>query len=186
MGKCPGAFSIVGGEMLCPGGSCHQCWLCFELSAGQTAVRTLNRVAMTHPMAVTNSNIEMEALIPDVNRSIATLAISTLLKTGAHSCNGCVLWAWGGRKFGRGQVPTFQVVLADRGHWRKAVSCTCMRTVLRAERFEKTTSRDKGNAGVQPSFGFASCDRLQPHHGSLHTTGSGIHSSWVFCAHTYL
>jgi hypothetical protein len=133
-------------------------------------VRTLNRVAMTHPMAVTNSNIEMEALIPDVNRSIATLAISTLLKTGAHSCNGCVLWAWGGRKFGRGQVPTFQVVLADRGHWRKAVSCTCMRTVLRAERFEKTTSRDKGNAGVQPSFGFASCDRLQPHHGSLHTT----------------
>ena len=157
-----------------------------NVSACQTAVRTLNRVAMTHPMAVTNCNIEMEALITDLNRSIATLAINTLLKTGAHSCNGCVLWAWGGRKFGRGQVPTFQVVLADRGHWRKAVSCTCVRTVLRAERFEKTTSRDKGNAGVQPSFGFASCDRLQPHHGSLHTTGSGIYSSWVFCAHTYL
>jgi coatomer protein complex subunit gamma len=45
-------------------------------------VRTLNRVAMTHPMAVTNCNIDMEALITDQNRSIATLAITTLLKTG--------------------------------------------------------------------------------------------------------
>ena len=46
------------------------------------AVRTLNKVAMTHPMAVTNCNIDMEALISDSNRSIATLAITTLLKTG--------------------------------------------------------------------------------------------------------
>ena len=37
---------------------------------------------MTHPMAVTNCNIDMEALISDSNRSIATLAITTLLKTG--------------------------------------------------------------------------------------------------------
>jgi coatomer protein complex subunit gamma len=48
------------------------------------AVRTLNRVAMTHPMAVTNCNIDMESLISDANRSIATLAITTLLKTGAR------------------------------------------------------------------------------------------------------
>ena len=47
-----------------------------------TAVRTLNQVAMTHPMAVTNCNIDMESLISDSNRSIATLAITTLLKTG--------------------------------------------------------------------------------------------------------
>ena len=45
-------------------------------------MRTLNKVAMTHPMAVTNCNIDMEALISDSNRSIATLAITTLLKTG--------------------------------------------------------------------------------------------------------
>lgn len=38
---------------------------------------------MTHPMAVTNCNIDMESLITDQNRSIATLAITTLLKTGA-------------------------------------------------------------------------------------------------------
>jgi len=49
------------------------------------AVRTLNKVAMTHPMAVTNCNIDMESLITDQNRSIATLAITTLLKTGNES-----------------------------------------------------------------------------------------------------
>jgi coatomer protein complex subunit gamma len=37
---------------------------------------------MTHPLAVTNCNIDMETLISDQNRSIATLAITTLLKTG--------------------------------------------------------------------------------------------------------
>ena len=40
------------------------------------------QVAMTHPLAVTNCNMDMEALIGDANRSIATLAITTLLKTG--------------------------------------------------------------------------------------------------------
>ncbi|KAL9269657.1 Coatomer subunit gamma-like protein, partial [Drosera capensis] len=49
------------------------------------AVRTLNKVAMTHPTAVTNCNIDMESLISDQNRSIATLAITTLLKTGNES-----------------------------------------------------------------------------------------------------
>ncbi|KAJ6832871.1 coatomer subunit gamma-2 [Iris pallida] len=49
------------------------------------AVRTLNKVAMTHPLAVTNCNIDMESLISDQNRSIATLAITTLLKTGNES-----------------------------------------------------------------------------------------------------
>ncbi|GMH35804.1 hypothetical protein BSKO_03672 [Bryopsis sp. KO-2023] len=47
-----------------------------------SAVRILNKVAMTHPMAVANCNIDMESLISDPNRSIATLAITTLLKTG--------------------------------------------------------------------------------------------------------
>ncbi|XP_059653824.1 coatomer subunit gamma-2-like [Cornus florida] len=49
------------------------------------AIRTLNKVAMSHPMAVTNCNIDMESLISDQNRSIATLAITTLLKTGNES-----------------------------------------------------------------------------------------------------
>lgn len=49
------------------------------------AVRTLNKVAMSHPAAVTACNLDLENLITDTNRSIATLAITTLLKTGAES-----------------------------------------------------------------------------------------------------
>eukprot|EP00095_Tigriopus_kingsejongensis_P010714 maker-scaffold179_size282488-snap-gene-1.26 protein:Tk10714 transcript:maker-scaffold179_size282488-snap-gene-1.26-mRNA-1 annotation:"coatomer subunit gamma-2" len=49
------------------------------------AVRTLNQVSMTHPAAVTACNLDLENLITDTNRSIATLAITTLLKTGAES-----------------------------------------------------------------------------------------------------
>lgn len=49
------------------------------------AVRTLNRIAMIHPSAVTPCNMDMEGLINDSNRSIATLAITTLLKTGSES-----------------------------------------------------------------------------------------------------
>lgn len=49
------------------------------------AVRTLNKVAITHRGAVSTCNLEMENLITDSNRSIATLAITTLLKTGTES-----------------------------------------------------------------------------------------------------
>lgn len=49
------------------------------------AVRTLNKVAMSHPAVVNACNMELENLITDPNRSIATLAITTLLKTGAES-----------------------------------------------------------------------------------------------------
>ena len=49
------------------------------------AVRALNKVAMTHPLSVANCNIDMESLISDQNRSVATLAITTLLKTGNES-----------------------------------------------------------------------------------------------------
>merc|ERR1719491_1486845 len=49
------------------------------------AVRTLNQVSMTHPAAVTACNLDLENLITDSNRSIATLAITTLLKTGSES-----------------------------------------------------------------------------------------------------
>jgi hypothetical protein len=40
---------------------------------------------MTHPAAVTACNLDLENLITDSNRSIATLAITTLLKTGKSS-----------------------------------------------------------------------------------------------------
>ena len=49
------------------------------------AMRALGKVALTHPLSVSNCNIDMESLISDSNRSIATLAITTLLKTGNES-----------------------------------------------------------------------------------------------------
>jgi len=48
------------------------------------AVRTLNEVAMKHPNTITRCNEDMETLITDSNKSIATLAITTLLKTGSE------------------------------------------------------------------------------------------------------
>eukprot|EP01121_Diplochlamys_sp_Union-15-3_P013035 TRINITY_DN3990_c0_g1_i2.p1 TRINITY_DN3990_c0_g1~~TRINITY_DN3990_c0_g1_i2.p1 ORF type:complete len:700 (+),score=124.59 TRINITY_DN3990_c0_g1_i2:312-2102(+) len=45
------------------------------------AIRTLNKVASDHPHAIAGScTFDMEGLINDVNRNIATLAITTLLK----------------------------------------------------------------------------------------------------------
>lgn len=49
------------------------------------AVKTLNKISITHPAAVTACNLDLENLISDQNRSIATLAITTLLKTGSES-----------------------------------------------------------------------------------------------------
>eukprot|EP01102_Stenamoeba_stenopodia_P007090 TRINITY_DN1980_c3_g1_i1.p1 TRINITY_DN1980_c3_g1~~TRINITY_DN1980_c3_g1_i1.p1 ORF type:complete len:879 (-),score=208.25 TRINITY_DN1980_c3_g1_i1:193-2829(-) len=48
------------------------------------ATRTLNKVAITHPLAVTVCNLDLENLITDSNRYIATLSITTLLKTGSE------------------------------------------------------------------------------------------------------
>lgn len=50
-----------------------------------SAVRALNKIAMNHPNAVMACNVDLENLITDNNRSIATLAITTLLKTGNES-----------------------------------------------------------------------------------------------------
>ena len=49
------------------------------------AVKTLNKISISHPAAVTACNLDLENLITDQNRSIATLAITTLLKTGNES-----------------------------------------------------------------------------------------------------
>lgn len=46
------------------------------------AVKTLSKLAQTLPQSVAALNLEMENLITDSNRSIATYAITTLLKVG--------------------------------------------------------------------------------------------------------
>ncbi|KAJ1501928.1 coatomer subunit gamma [Coelomomyces lativittatus] len=49
------------------------------------ALRTLNRLAHINPSLVVSCNLDMEALISDQNRSVATFAITTLLKTGTEA-----------------------------------------------------------------------------------------------------
>ncbi|KAF8559932.1 coatomer subunit gamma [Imleria badia] len=46
------------------------------------ATRTLAALALTHPGSVAACNVDLENLIADPNRSVATYAITTLLKTG--------------------------------------------------------------------------------------------------------
>ncbi|QRW11969.1 coatomer subunit gamma [Ceratobasidium sp. AG-Ba] len=46
------------------------------------AIRTLSALAAVHPASVAACNLDMENLITDSNRSVATYAITTLLKTG--------------------------------------------------------------------------------------------------------
>ncbi|KAJ3375519.1 coatomer subunit gamma [Allomyces arbusculus] len=49
------------------------------------ALRTLHQLAQVNASLVTACNIDMEQLVSDSNRSIATFAITTLLKTGTES-----------------------------------------------------------------------------------------------------
>mmetsp|Transcript_33464 Transcript_33464/g.106845 ORF Transcript_33464/g.106845 Transcript_33464/m.106845 type:complete len:850 (-) Transcript_33464:784-3333(-) len=49
------------------------------------AMRALSRVSTARPAALVKCNDDMEALISDSNRSVATFAITTLLKTGSES-----------------------------------------------------------------------------------------------------
>ena len=67
------------------------------------AMRTLAQVANTQPRVVSKCNEDLEALIGDVNRSIATLAITTLLKTGSENSIDRLLK----------QISTFLTEIAD-------------------------------------------------------------------------
>jgi coatomer protein complex subunit gamma len=51
------------------------------------AARTLAALALTHPASVATCNIDLETLIADPNRSVATYAITTLLKVPPRFCN---------------------------------------------------------------------------------------------------
>lgn len=44
------------------------------------ATRTLAALALIHPASVSTCNVDLESLIADPNRSVATYAITTLLK----------------------------------------------------------------------------------------------------------
>jgi len=67
------------------------------------AMRTLAMIANTQPRVVSKCNEDLEALIGDANRSIATLAITTLLKTGSENSIDRLLK----------QISTFLTEIAD-------------------------------------------------------------------------
>jgi coatomer protein complex subunit gamma len=67
------------------------------------AIRTLNRVAMTHPGAVADCAPDMEGLLQDKNRSISTLAITALLKVGNEGNVDRLM----------GQISSFMADIAD-------------------------------------------------------------------------
>jgi coatomer protein complex subunit gamma len=49
------------------------------------ATRTLAALALTQPASVATCNVDLEGLISDQNRSVATYAITTLLKVRTAS-----------------------------------------------------------------------------------------------------
>jgi hypothetical protein len=55
------------------------------------AIKTLNKLAMSQPGAVAGCNMDIENLITDANRSVATYAITTLLKVRRRHMECCSL-----------------------------------------------------------------------------------------------
>ena len=51
------------------------------------ATRTLASLALSHPASVATCNVDLESLISDSNRSVATYAITTLLKVSLPNVN---------------------------------------------------------------------------------------------------
>ena len=51
------------------------------------ATRTLAALAVTQPSSVASVNVDLENLISDSNRSVATYAITTLLKVCLRAAN---------------------------------------------------------------------------------------------------
>merc|ERR1719510_2219608 len=49
------------------------------------AIRTLSQLAQHRPQMIARCNCDMEPLLSDQNRNTATLALTTLLKTGHES-----------------------------------------------------------------------------------------------------
>ena len=114
------------------------------------AMRTLSAVARDNASAVVKCNDDMESLIADSNRSIATLAITTLLKTGSEGSVDRLMK----------QISTFMNEIADEF---KIVVVTAIRQLClkypqapRARRLPRNFLREEGG------FEFKGDRRLDP------------------------
>lgn len=56
------------------------------------ATRTLAALALSHPTSVATCNVDLESLIADQNRSVATYAITTLLKVSLSLLVECLIF----------------------------------------------------------------------------------------------
>ncbi|EJD03758.1 coatomer subunit gamma [Fomitiporia mediterranea MF3/22] len=77
--------NVTGQQLIRPISVLQLCLSSPKTTLKFAAIRTLASLALTHPGSVATCNVEMEHLISDPNRSIATYAITTLLKTGTEA-----------------------------------------------------------------------------------------------------
>jgi len=83
--RMPGLIRSQPAATWCPAAAVLQLFLSSPKPTMRfAAIRALNKAAMTHAFAVSACNLDMENLITDPNRSISTLAITTLLKVTAR------------------------------------------------------------------------------------------------------
>lgn len=59
------------------------------------ATQSLATLAVAHPSSVASVNVDLENLISDSNRSVATYAITTLLKVCSLGGEKCILVTYG-------------------------------------------------------------------------------------------
>ncbi len=129
-------------------------WLPGGNSTRGIAVSFGFKVAMNHPTAVTTCNMDLEQLITDQNRSIATLAITTLLKTGAETSVDRLMKQIS--SFVSEISDEFKIVVID------AIRSLCMRYPRKHEvmmNFLSTMLRDEVSYHPQPSCAQGSCGR---------------------------
>lgn len=81
----PGGLMALGGD-LTPAITMLHMFLTSPKPANRfAAVRALHALSGTHPAVVSKANEDLEALVSDRNTTVATLAITTLLKTGGEA-----------------------------------------------------------------------------------------------------
>jgi coatomer protein complex subunit gamma len=111
------------------------------------AIRTLHSLAMTHPEAVSVCNLDLENLITDGNRSISTLAMTTLLKTGNESSVDRLMKQISG--FMSDISDDFKIIVVD------AIRCLCLKFPSKHHSmllFLKDCLRDEGGYEFKKSI----------------------------------
>jgi len=120
------------------------------------AVRTLSEVVSRYPSLVASCTVDLEHLLTDQNRSIATLAITTLLKTGQESNVDRLMKSISG--FIAEISDEFKIVLVD------AIKTLCLKFPHKYQallNFLACALRDEGGAEYKKAIVNAIIDMIQ-------------------------